>query len=141
MTLSHLSQGRDNNFNLIRIVAALVVLVTHSFALVGESIGMTIGLIAVDVFFIVSGFLVTASLLTRQSTIEFLWARALRIFPALLVMLLLTVFVLGPFFTSLPLSSYFSDRTTYDYLLKCSTLFTGVVYKLPGVFTTPTEVQ
>ena len=134
MTLSHLSQGRDNNFNLIRIVAALVVLVTHSFALVGESIGMTIGLIAVDVFFIVSGFLVTASLLTRQSTIEFLWARALRILPALLVMLLLTVFVLGPFFTSLPLSSYFSDRTTYDYLLKCSTLFTGVVYKLPGVF-------
>lgn len=33
MQLSNYSQGRDNNFNPIRIVAALAVLVTHSFAL------------------------------------------------------------------------------------------------------------
>lgn len=59
MKLSIYSQGRDNNFNLIRIVAALAVLVTHSFALaIGsgdaepfrESLGMTMGSIAVDVF-------------------------------------------------------------------------------------------
>lgn len=137
------SQGRDNNFNLIRIVAALAVLVTHSFALaVGsgdaepfrESLGMTMGSIAVDVFFITSGFLVTSSLLNRQSTIEFIWARVLRIFPALLMMLLLTVFALGVFFTSLPMSAYLSSSTTYIYLAKCATLFMGVAYNLPGVF-------
>jgi peptidoglycan/LPS O-acetylase OafA/YrhL len=143
MKLSNYSQGRDNNFNLIRIVAALAVLVTHSFAVAigtGDaepfrgSLGMTMGSIAVDVFFITSGFLVTSSLLNRQSTIEFIWARAVRIFPALLVMLFLTVFVFGVLFTSLPISTYLSLPKTYIYLVKCGTLFMGVDYTLPGVF-------
>jgi peptidoglycan/LPS O-acetylase OafA/YrhL len=143
MKLSDFTQGRDNNFNLIRIVAAFAVLVTHSFALaIGtgdaepfrESLGMTMGKIAVDVFFVTSGFLVTASLLTRQSTVEFVWARVLRIVPALLAMLLFTVFGLGVYFTSLPLSSYLSDTQVYYYFLKCATLITGVTYNLPGVF-------
>lgn len=143
MKLADFTQGRDNNFNLIRIVAAYAVLVTHSFALaIGtgdaepfiDTLGMTIGTIAVDIFFLTSGFLVTASLLTRQNTIEFVWARILRIFPALLVMLLLTVFGLGLFFTTASWSAYLDDPQTYRYLLKCSTLFTGIVLKLPGVF-------
>jgi len=143
MKLSNVAEGKDNNFNLIRIAAVLAVLVSHSFALaigtgdaepLRKSLGTTPGLIAVDVFFIISGFLVTASLLRRQSIIEFVWARVLRIYPALLVMLFLTVFVLGVFFTSLPISSYFSDSKTYIYLAKCSTLFTHVAFNLPGVF-------
>ncbi len=143
MKISNFTQGRDNNFNIIRIAAALAVLITHSFVLaIGsgdaepfrEKLGMTIGSIAVDVFFITSGFLVTASLFSRKSTIEFIWARFLRIFPALLVMVLLTVFGLGVFFTSMPLESYLADSKTYIYLLKCSTLITGIVYNLPAVF-------
>ena len=143
VTLSNYSQGRDNNFNLLRIMAALAVLVTHSFALaIGTgaaepfqgTLGMTMGSIAVDVFFVTSGFLVTGSLLTRQNAREFLWARFLRVFPALLVMLLLTVFVLGPFFTSRSLLSYLIVSQTYRYLLSCATLVSGVQYNLPGVF-------
>ena len=145
MRLSAFTHGRDNNFNLIRIVAAYAVLVIHSFPLaVGSGaavpfrdiLGMTIGDIAVDVFFITSGFLVTASLLTRQSAIEFVWARALRIFPALLAMLLLTVVGLGLFFTTLSWSSYLTDPKLYRYFLKSLTLFSGVKYDLPGVFET-----
>lgn len=143
MKISDFTQSRDNNFNLIRIIAAYAVLVTHSFALAigtGDAepfrniLGMTIGSIAIDIFFLTSGFLVTASLITRQSTIEFLWARALRIFPALFVMLLLTVLGLGVFFTTGTLSSYFADSMTYKYFLKCLTLFAGASYHLPGVF-------
>ena len=143
VTLSNYTQGRDNNFNLLRLVAALAVLVTHSFALaIGtgaaepfrDSLGMTMGSIAVDVFFVTSGFLVTGSLLARQNAREFLWARFLRVFPALLVMLLLTVFGLGPFLTSWPLAAYFTDAGTYGYLAKCATLVSGVWYNLPGVF-------
>lgn len=143
MKLSNLSQNRDNNFNLIRIIAALGVLVTHCFALsVGtekaeplrDGIGMTLGSISVDVFFITSGFLVTSSLLNRRNAVEFTIARILRIFPALLVMLILTVFVLGTCFTTLPIRSYLSDHTTHVYLAKCSTLIFGVAYDLPGVF-------
>ena len=143
MKLSNYTQGRDNNFNLIRIIAALAVLVTHSFALaigtadaepLREKLGMTLGSIAVDVFFITSGFLVTASLINRQSTIEFIWARAFRIFPALIVMLLLTVFVMSVAFTTLPTLAYLSSPEIYIYLGKCATLISGVVYTLPGVF-------
>lgn len=143
MKLSDFTKGRDNNFNLIRIVAALAVLISHGFSLsmgnadaepLRKTIGMSLGLVSVDIFFITSGFLVTASLLTRQSAVEFIWARILRIFPALLFMLLLTVFGLGLFFTSLPPKSYLTDPGTYSYLLKCATLVTGVVYDLPGVF-------
>jgi peptidoglycan/LPS O-acetylase OafA/YrhL len=143
MKLSIFTQNRDNNFNLIRIVAAYAVLVTHSFVLaIGMSdaepfhdkIGMTIGSIAVDIFFLTSGFLVTGSLLTRQSAIEFAWARILRIFPALIAMLLLTVFGVGLLFTTKSYYSYLVDINTYKYFLKCLTLFAGVAYELPGVF-------
>ena len=143
MNLSHFVQGRDNNFNLIRIIAAVAVLVTHCFALaigsgsaepLRSSLGTTLGGLGVDIFFITSGFLVTGSLLTRQNAIEFFWARALRIYPALLVMVFLTVFVLGVFFTLQPLSTYFTERGTLVYLVKNSTLLAGVAYTLPGVF-------
>jgi peptidoglycan/LPS O-acetylase OafA/YrhL len=143
MKLADYAQGRNNNFNLVRILSALAVLITHSFALAAGSgdaepfrdrLGMTMGSIAVDVFFITSGFLVTASLLSRQSVIDFAWARVLRIFPALLVMLILTVFGLGACFTTLPLTSYFSDSGTYFYLMKCATLIAGIAENLPGVF-------
>lgn len=143
MNLSNFTHGRDNNFNLIRIIAAFAVLITHSFALaIGtgdaepfrKSLGMTMGMIAVDVFFITSGFLVTASLLSRQSAIDFIWARVLRILPALLIMLLITVSVIGVFFTSLPLRAYLANPGVYIYLLKGSTLIGGVAYDLPGAF-------
>ncbi|MHB8481151.1 MAG: acyltransferase family protein [Nitrospiria bacterium] len=141
--LSNFTEGKDNNFNLIRFVAAFGVLISHSFVLatgsryaepLAKSLDMTFGSIAVDVFFITSGFLVTGSLLTRKSTLEFIWARVLRIYPALLVMVILTVFALGLVFTTLPLSSYLTSRETYIYLLKNMSLFTGITFTLPGVF-------
>ncbi len=143
MTLSDLMQGRNNNFNLIRIMAAIAVLITHCFTItmvsdaaepLRASLGMSLGDIAVDVFFITSGFLVTASLLNRQNCIEFAWARILRIMPALLVMLVLTVFGIGVFFTTLPVSTYLADAQTYQYLLHGATLIRGVDMTLPGVF-------
>lgn len=145
MKLANFTHGRDNNFNLIRICAALVVLVNHSFDLTRgtdlhyqslQKIVLTImsSETAVNVFFITSGFLVTGSLLTRKNLIEFAWARVLRIYPALLVLVLLTVFGLGVFFTTTSLSTYFTDDKTYSYLLRNSTLFGGVAFGLPGVF-------
>lgn len=141
--LASCAVGRDNNFNLVRIVAASSVLVSHSYALtlgsgdlepMRRSLGMTPGTMAVDVFFIASGFLVTASLLTRQSVVEFAWARLLRIFPGLLVMLALTVFGMGLLVTDLPARDYVVDAGTWHYLYRCGTLVRGVAYNLPGVF-------
>jgi peptidoglycan/LPS O-acetylase OafA/YrhL len=127
----------------MRIIAALGVLLSHSFALVTGSgaaeplrsqLGMTLGTMAVDIFFITSGFLVTGSLLSRQSTIEFIAARLLRIFPALLIMTFITVFIIGPYFTSIDIYSYFFDKVTFNYFFKNITLIFGIAYELPGVF-------
>ena len=142
--LSDLSQGKENNLNLIRMIAASSVLITHSFALVTgtgaseplrQSLGLTMGTISVHVFFIISGLLVTASLVNKENLIDFFWARSLRIFPALFLMILFVVFFLGPFFTTIDFIDYMKSKETYIYIAKCSTLIFGVRDHLPGVFT------
>ncbi len=145
MRLSDYAVGRDNNFNLIRFLAALSVLFGHSVGVLGlpsshefffDHLGLSLAEMAVDVFFVASGFLVTASLINRGSLIAFLWARVLRIYPALWVMLGLTVFALAPALTTLPLADFFSAPKTWEYLVKCATVLGGVRYSLPGVFET-----
>jgi peptidoglycan/LPS O-acetylase OafA/YrhL len=143
--LSDYAVGRDNNFNLIRLAAALSVLGGHSVAVLGlpssrefffDHLGLSLAEMAVDVFFVTSGFLVTGSLVNRGEVIAYLWARALRIYPAIWVMLILTVFVLAPALTTLPPADYFASPKTHDYFVKCATLIGGVRYSLPGVFET-----
>lgn len=143
MRLSEVAQGKDNNFNLIRFLAAFAVLISHSFALATGSgnaeplyttYGLTWGDIAVDVFFVTSGFLVTASLLSRRSAVSFAWARVLRIFPALLVMLILTVFVMGLALTTYTPHEYLTAYLTWKYLLQNAVLLRGIEFHLPGVF-------
>jgi peptidoglycan/LPS O-acetylase OafA/YrhL len=140
--LSDLARGRDNNFNLIRILAALAVLLSHSFSIATGSesaeplrvtYGLTWGDIAVNIFFIASGFLVTSSLLTRQSDTAFIWARVLRIFPALWLMLLITVFGLGLALTTESAAAYLHQSETWRYLFKNAILFRGIDYRLPGI--------
>jgi peptidoglycan/LPS O-acetylase OafA/YrhL len=141
--LSAYAVGRDNNFNFIRLAAALSVLGGHSVAVLGlpssrefffGHLGLSLAEMAVDVFFVTSGFLVTGSLVSRGEVIAYVWARALRIYPAIWAMLVLTVFVLAPALTTLPPADYFTSPKTQDYFLKCATLIGGVRYSLPGVF-------
>lgn len=140
--LSDLARGRDNNFNLIRILAAFAVLLSHSFSIatgsenaepLRVSYGLTWGDIAVDIFFIASGFLVTSSLLTRQSATAFIWARVLRIFPALWVMLLITVFGMGLALTTESAAAYLHHFETWRYFFKNAILLRGIDYRLPGI--------
>lgn len=135
-------QGRDNNFNLIRLVAASAVLVAHSYPLAlgpsgvdpaARAFGLGLGGIAVDAFFLTSGFLVTASLCNRQHAGQFLLARALRIFPAL-VLVVLACAGLGAVMSSLPLREYATHPDTWRFLWKNAIAVTGMFDHLPGVF-------
>lgn len=82
-------------------------------------------------FFALSGFLVASSLERLGKIGPFLWNRVLRIFPALVVEITLSAFILGPLLTQESLSSYFSSREFFTYLLNCA----GWVHLyLPGVF-------
>lgn len=143
MRLSEYAVGRDNNFTLLRFSAAMTVLFAHSIAVLGlpperefffNRIGFSLGEMGLDMLFVTSGFLVTASLVGRQDLIAYLWARILRVYPGLLVMLVLTVFLLAPALTSLPRAEYYASPLTWEYFRKCATLIGGVRYSLPGVF-------
>jgi peptidoglycan/LPS O-acetylase OafA/YrhL len=141
--LDQFAGSRDNNFNLLRLIAAFMVLYSHCFALstglssdepLRQEYGVTFGSIAVDIFFVTSGFLVTASLATKQYLWRFVRARALRIYPGLFVAVTITVFVLGPLFTTLPVANYLANQDTILHYLKNTTLVSGVVFTLPGMF-------
>ena len=94
---------RNNSFDLIRHVAALLVLVSHHFALTGsEGPGITgynsLGGIAVIAFFSISGLLITLSFLNANSFTDYLSKRVARIFPALIVCAFMMTFVAGSVF-------------------------------------------
>lgn len=143
MRLSTLAQGRENNFHLLRLIASLAVLVSHCFVLFSgdphsepwvQRLGITPGSLAVDVFFVTSGFLVTASLLRSQSALDFIIGRVCRIYPGLWVMTLISVGLIGLHFTEWPIGPYLRDAQTLTFLVKDLTVIGGVTGSLPGVF-------
>ena len=136
--LSELTQSHDNNFTLIRFIAATMVLYSHMFTLIGEKyhpyakqFGLTLGVVGVDIFFFTSGFLVTASLLIRKDIFAFAWARFLRIYPALLFAVIFSVFI-GAYFSVLPLEDFFKHGLVKKFFIHNITLYDGITYFLPG---------
>lgn len=132
------AEQRRNNFNFLRLLAAVTVVFSHSFNVIGTrgvtAPGMQLGDIAVDFFFVTSGFLVTASALSRRDPAFFLKSRALRIFPGLIISVGFAVFVMGPLVTVLRPGDYFADPRTYNFLLSNASLLNTGLYWLPGVF-------
>lgn len=109
---------RDNSLNLFRLVLALAVLVAHACTLSGRPEpmwqGESIGGWAVCGFFIISGYLITASRM-RTHMAEYLVHRIARIFPAFLMSLVVVVVVFAPLgYLSLngTLSGYLTTPTT-----------------------------
>ena len=131
-----ISKNHSNNFDAIRITAALAVLYSHHFALTAQPEPSFLNLhswggLAVLVFFIISGYLVTASWYNDPNFIRFSFRRILRIWPALTIVVFLTAYVLGAAVTQFPVTSYWEHRATFDYLLA---LIMQIHFVLPGVF-------
>jgi peptidoglycan/LPS O-acetylase OafA/YrhL len=134
---------RANNFDLLRLLAAVSVIFSHAF-LLGEGRqdieplmwatgGQAIlGVVGVFVFFVISGFLVTMSFEATSSAPRFLLKRALRIYPGLIFCLLLSALALGPFVTSLPVGDYFRHPDTWRYVA-WNLLMDADQNSLPGV--------
>lgn len=83
-------------------------------------------------FFIISGFLVSASYENAKGLFSYLKKRIFRIFPGFFSVLVLSALVLGPLVTTLPLREYFSDAATWRYLK--SVFLYPLYWNLPGVF-------
>ncbi|MBD8898008.1 acyltransferase [Rhodanobacter sp. DHG33] len=135
--------GRDN-FLLLRLLAASLVMYGHAPAITGGQgwpdifvrmgWGSYSGDLAVDVFFVVSGFMIAGSYLRRRHLADFLWARLLRIYPAYIACLLGSAFVLGAACTAMPLHDYYRSHDVLHYVSKNIELGKGMAWELPGVF-------
>jgi len=98
-----------NNFDMIRLAMALLVIWSHSWALYSNSEHLeplsratngiyNAGNIGVWVFFIISGFLVTASFERSRSLGSYIGKRIRRIYPAYLVATSICAFLITPIF-------------------------------------------
>jgi len=141
-TLAAVFVGKSNNLTFIRLLAALAVIYGHTTAIVPGAtpdwIVVTTGYafaggVAVDLFFLISGFLVTASIL-NSGVRNYVVSRVLRIYPALWVNLVLVTFVLGGIVTTLPLTEYLAEPDTWTYFKGLALTYQGGFF-LPGVFT------
>lgn len=118
LTLRAGLRGRGNALGIIRFLLASAVIVSHGFPLSGRGedpffarfLGQeNLGGVAVIGFFAISGYLITRSGM-GSGILEYLWRRALRIFPAFWIVLAVGAFVVGPIVWMMeqrPLSEYF----------------------------------
>ena len=132
--------GKSNNLNFLKFVAAILVIYSHSFSITGNQCdpldaltngNISFGGVAVVIFFFASGFFVTKSLLRIKNGKVFWKARMIRIYPAFIFVVFLSVFLMGPLISKYTLKEYFSFSETYLYMLY---LVFVPRYNLPGVF-------
>lgn len=142
MSFESIPDDRRNHFNLLRIIAASAVIVSHSWPLTrGVSvkspleafIGFSLGIVAVTAFFAISGYFIFASLDRRRSNWDFIAARIARIYPGLIAVVAISVLIMGPLVTELPIGQYFTNPDTWLYSLKVLS-FLDAPANLPGVF-------
>lgn len=129
---------RSNNFDFLRLFGALIVILGHGLALVGRApeipviLGYPLQSVGVLIFFSISGYLITASWSRTKNPFTYLLARCLRIFPALIFVVLVTALVIGPWVSVLPREAYFDDPGTSTYIFNNILLF--ATFPLPGVW-------
>ena len=127
-----------NNFNLLRLLAAVAVLFSHGEFLYRTQMpvpfaGHSLGSVAVYVFFFVSGYLVTQSWARNPSVLGFTARRVGRIYPGLIVSVVFSVAVVGALMTTWPQADYWRAGLTWANLAN-NALGLSTVQVLPGVF-------
>jgi peptidoglycan/LPS O-acetylase OafA/YrhL len=136
VNLGTVEPRRDNNFDVLRLFAAGLVLFSHSFPLTGRHEPLmphSLGRTGVEIFFATSGFLVAKSWFSDPSPRRFAARRALRIMPGLTVAVLVTAFLVGPLFTSKSPQQYFASPAPWAYSI--ANIMLRPIGTLPSVFT------
>jgi len=102
------SSHADNSFDTLRLIFAVLVIFSHSFALGRGSDNseplfvlthgqITFGNVSVWAFFVISGFLIAQSWTRSPKPLKFLKRRIARIYPGFIVAALLTALIVVPF--------------------------------------------
>jgi len=144
MKLEYCLEKERNNFDLLRWIAASAVIFGHAHAIVvngnatDDNIHALLGFdysgsLAVKFFFFLSGLVVTNSVVKNPHALKFFLSRIFRIFPGLIVCVLLSTFVIGVCLTSLTWKEYLVEPQTYSYV-RGAVRLTLDPWQLPGVF-------
>jgi peptidoglycan/LPS O-acetylase OafA/YrhL len=133
------TSGRQNNFNLLRLILALLVILGHSPELVDGSRDrelltyvfgtLSFGELAVDGFFLLSGYLIMQSWDHQPQPWQFLKKRILRIYPGYVIAGLICALVVGPL--AADPARYFADLQVPALL---SSLALLQIPEVPAVF-------
>lgn len=131
----------NTGFAWLRLIGALTVVIDHSAPLTDSSRltvfpnswNLSPGYIALMGFFAMSGYQISDSWRQDPSWLRFSAKRVLRLWPPLLVVVLVTALVIGPLVSTLNLAEYFSARGTWGYIVHNAGLYT-LQHRLPGVF-------
>ena len=125
---------RTNNFDFLRLFAALMVIYGHGWNLSTDGgpgfWGVPFARVGLDIFFSISGYMVTGSWLRAPRLGLFMRKRALRILPGLAACVTFW-FLAGARLTQLPLADYLTNHNALKYL---SNIILHPVLYLPGVF-------
>lgn len=132
---------RENNFDFLRLALAVLVILSHSYYLASgnedaeplmrASRGqIEMGSVAVNFFFVISGFLITHSWLRARGLRDFLKRRVLRIYPAFVVAMLFCALVVAPIAVS-DFPELLTARRLRNFVFQTITLNP---FSVPGTF-------
>lgn len=131
---------KSNNLNLIKFIAAILVIFSHPFRISRNTMDpldsftdgqISFGGVAVALFLFASGFYVTKGLFKRKKGVLYFKNRFARIYPAFVAVIIATAFIIGPLISKYSFKEYFGRKDTYLYLLYILMI---PRYILPGVF-------
>jgi peptidoglycan/LPS O-acetylase OafA/YrhL len=141
-TLADCLSEKHNHLAAVRILAATAVLWAHAWLVTLSHVrtadffhvfDFTLDFHGVHAFFILSGMLLTRSLLRRPDTLRFVIGRLARYLPTIVVAALIAALVVGPLTTRLTLAEYFGSAAALKSFLAIAALV-DVNAALPGVF-------
>lgn len=135
---------KNNNFDFLRFLFAIFVVISHSYALSGgteENTGisklsngqLSFSQLGLSGFFIISGYFIFQSLQRSKSILAYYKKRFLRLFPALVVVLFLSLILVAFVYTGkIP---FFKNKEMYTYIPYNLSLY-GFQSSISGVFDT-----
>jgi peptidoglycan/LPS O-acetylase OafA/YrhL len=142
-TIADIADAGHNSFGLVRLMAAIAVVISHAFVITGGPLalqpfeamtGYPLGAHAVHVFFTVSGLLVAASFERRPKLLSFAAARFFRIYPGLVVAAVAIFLFAALFVSDAPLAEIVKGSIV-GYFAKILVALAGSS-AIPGVFET-----
>jgi len=133
-----MTERSENNFDFLRLVFSSAVILSHSFPLTGKNEffayitngQLGLGSLSVDIFFILSGYLIFTSLKYSKTVKNYIWKRVLRLYPALIILMLISLFIIPFFYKG---DSIFSEKDYWTYLPNNLSLY-KVQYFINGIF-------